>query len=189
MAIKTRFSVQKKLSRTALAIALSVALYPVSQQVGAGPGRAIDPGSPENGAIVLAQAINPQAAVNAFSQYYSYCDAELLAAYYQGLASAWDAKVWAGEKILSFNYDVWNNDLVPIISPYYNDPNAVPPDVFGCYFEASNYSYNDAQRLACGWQGTHGYMLPVDKAKLTIGVALAARDTNSIMHHFQQPGC
>lgn len=176
-------SAAKTLSKTTLALALAAALYPFSRPALADVSNPLQ-ASPENTLILAAN--DQQTFVNAFSQYYSVCDAEILAGFWN--TSAWDAKVIGGQKILN-GFNIWDTDLYPALQQYQNYY-ALPPPAFYCYYEITNqYTYNDAEIVACAWQRTHNQAISVDQAKLVIGASIALRDENGLGQMVAQSGC
>ena len=109
--------------------------------------------------------MDPQPLYDAFFNDFTSCDADTLSAYW-GVGFD-EAKLKAGYKAINFGAgDVWQNHLLPKLASF--DDNNIVPSGYSwadCYWIASGFTYDDAERLACVWQQTENLPLSVDDAQ------------------------
>ena len=163
-------------AKTALALALSTALWTATAS--AAPWHE----EPE------------QPLLDAFFQHYSFCDAMALGAYWSGGDSndvIYDAKLQGGYKVANFGpNDVWQYHLQPKLASF---DGTVPRGYSwaGCYYDNSDFDYDDAETVACLWQQTEGSQISIDDAKLVIGLGVGMREDvrGALDHAITQLDC
>jgi len=140
-------------------------------------------------ALLGAKTVSAQdeAAVSAFFQDYSFCDAQVLAAAW-GI-STYEAKVEAGRKVMEGASEVvWNDHLIPAVDRYNQSGNLAPQvveDIGVCYWDTYaaqlQLGFYDAEDVACLWNANNQEQISEYQAKIVLGWQMAYRDRNRVV--------